>query len=141
MAALLPLVLVAGAGTARADDECASDADCAALYADGFVCATGSLGRYCIDRGCLSDADCTDEFGREAWCESWGLEGRCAAPPPPKYVPPFHSMCSTAAPERAPGSILPLVLVMLGIGALGRPVRRRGRSPRSRGPRRPSPRT
>lgn len=83
---------------ARAADECETDADCVALYADGFVCADGSLGRYCVERGCDSDSDCRDEYGEDSWCESWGgPESRCSVPDPPAYVPPFHSMCSVGA--------------------------------------------
>lgn len=115
MRVLLPVALVmAWAGAARAQDECTSDEECVELYADGFECVAGTLGRYCAEHGCERDEDCTDDYGEDAWCEDWGAESRCRAPEPPAYVPPFRSMCSVAGAGRdGPAELL----VLLGLAA------------------------
>lgn len=119
--ATLVVALVLDPRNVRAEDECGSDEDCVELYADGFVCASGSLGRYCVERGCVSDADCREEYGPDSWCTSWGSESRCEVPSPPKYVPPFRSMCSAVPCARATSSAwLGLGLLVLAGTALGR---------------------
>lgn len=112
-----------------------------ALYADGFVCVDGSLGRYCVERGCLSDSDCRDEYGSDSWCETWGAEGgRCTVPDPPKYVPPFRSICSVSAGRppaiRAPLGAPPLLLLLAGL-LLGSRRRLRGQRRAEQGSVRP----
>jgi hypothetical protein len=116
--------LLATAGAARAEDECETDEDCVALYADDFTCVSGSLGRYCLERGCETDDDCEEEYGDDAWCEHWGSEGRCAVPEPPPYVPPFRSICSAVPGRPAQPGLWAVVPIGAACGLLRARARR-----------------
>jgi len=111
------LLVAAWSGVAHAqEDECSRDEECVELYAEGFICTSGSLGNYCVERGCDSDSDCREEYGEDSWCESWGDTARCTVPEPPRYVPPFRSMCGVAVGRSAAGPRAEL-LILLGLAA------------------------
>lgn len=52
---------------AEAQDECRTDEECVELYTEGFTCATGVLGRYCVEPACV---DCWGWDDGEGWEEA-----------------------------------------------------------------------
>lgn len=68
-----PLCLLATAvwtasAPAEAEDECQTDEECVELYTEGFTCASGSLGRYCLEGGC-TDWGCPGSEWEEPYAE------------------------------------------------------------------------
>ena len=91
---LLPFVLSAAAlvvvlapQRVRAQDECATDADCEALYRAGFRCVTGSSASYCVEprcggasggggEPCETDEDCVLACGDTTFCDLGACQPR-----------------------------------------------------------------
>lgn len=72
MPVVLGVVLgVAWPAWARAEDECSSDEECVELYTEGFWCAEGSLGRYCMEPAC-EGPEC---YGDNGWMVPCGPGG------------------------------------------------------------------